>query len=186
MGPIIIVDLLMLVACCQGVKIIWDNDIEVDLNEIDDDSGRSGERRVPNWFFIFPGTKWCGAGNIADNDADLGTERDTDKCCRTHDMCPDIIEGHATKYGLENPSFYTRLICDCDEDFYRCLKSVNTKTSTQVGHIYFTGLGTQCYKQEYPIAGCNKYTTFPRRKCLEYIYNKGMPKKYQWFDIRNF
>lgn len=63
--------------------------------------------------------------------------------------------GKASKSGI------FRLVCECDEAFYRCLKSVNTKTSTQIGHIYFTGLGTQCYKQEYPISGCNKYTTFP-------------------------
>jgi hypothetical protein len=56
----------------------------------------------------FQGTKWCGAGNIADDENDFGEFRDTDKCCRNHDLCPDIIEGHQTKYNLTNPSFFTR------------------------------------------------------------------------------
>lgn len=55
MGPLTVVQLLTVAWCCQAVKIVWDNDVEVDLNEIDDDFGRSGERKVPNWFFIFPG-----------------------------------------------------------------------------------------------------------------------------------
>lgn len=56
----------------------------------------------------FSGTKWCGVGNIASNDSDFGEQRDTDKCCRNHDFCPDIIEAHQVNHGLENPTFYTR------------------------------------------------------------------------------
>jgi len=47
--------ILLTVVYSSGYKITWDNDVDVDLNEIDDDLGRSGERRVPNWFFIYPG-----------------------------------------------------------------------------------------------------------------------------------
>lgn len=54
------------------------------------------------------GTKWCGAGNIAEGNDDFGIHRDTDKCCRNHDYCPDIIEGYQMRYNLTNPSFYTR------------------------------------------------------------------------------
>ncbi|XP_066254423.1 phospholipase A2-like [Euwallacea similis] len=183
----VITVLLAIISYSENHKIILDNEFEVDLNEINHELDKSdGEARVSNWFFIYPGTKWCGAGDIAENDEDLGTARNTDKCCRAHDKCSDIIEGHGVKYGLENPSFYTKLNCDCDDSFYKCLKSVNTKTSAQVGHIYFTGLGTQCFKEEYPIAGCNKYTSFPHKKCLEYIFNRGMDKRYQWFDVPNF
>ncbi|XP_050297042.1 phospholipase A2-like [Anthonomus grandis grandis] len=180
-----ILNIYFLTKIATGYRIVWDNDVEVDLNEIDEDL-RSAERRIPNWFFIFPGTKWCGAGNIAANDTDLGLHRDTDKCCRTHDKCPDIIEGYQTKYGLENPSFYTRLNCACDKEFYKCLKSVGSKSSKQVGFIYFTGLGTKCYRLEHPIVNCQKFALFPRRKCIEYILNENQPKKYQWFDVPNF
>ncbi|XP_049819242.1 phospholipase A2-like [Aethina tumida] len=173
------------VVSVQCYKIVWDNSVDFDFNNFDD-SNRLGEVRMPNWFFIYPGTKWCGAGNIADNNSDLGLHRDTDKCCRTHDMCPDIIGGHQTKYNLTNPSFYTRLNCDCDKEFYKCLKSVNSRVSTQIGHIYFTALGTQCYENQYPVQECSKYTYFPKRKCVQYEYNKEAKKVYQWFDVPNF
>ncbi|KAJ8910827.1 hypothetical protein NQ315_015562 [Exocentrus adspersus] len=168
-----------------GVQIIWDNSVDFDFNDFDALS-RNEEVQMPNRFFIYPGTKWCGAGNIAENDNDFGTHRDTDKCCRNHDFCPDIIEGYQTKYNLTNPSFYTRLNCDCDQQFYQCLKTVSTAVSSQVGHLYFTVLGTECYKDEYPINGCEKYTYFPRKKCLEYTYDKTKDKVHQWFDVPNF
>ncbi|KAJ8981285.1 hypothetical protein NQ317_004021 [Molorchus minor] len=157
---ILILIFLYILGNVKSFQIVWDNSVDFDFNDVDIHS-RSEEVRMPNSFFIYPGTKWCGAGNIADNDSDFGPQRDTDKCCRNHDFCPDIIEGYQTKYNLTNPSFYTRLKCDCDVDFYKCLKSVNTATSKQVGHIYFTALGTKCYKEDYPISGCNKYTYFP-------------------------
>lgn len=31
---------------------------------------------------VFPGTKWCGTGDIARNYHDLGEEKDMDRCCR--------------------------------------------------------------------------------------------------------
>lgn len=56
---------------------------------------------------IFPGTKWCGPGNNADNDSDLGHFEETDKCCRAHDYC-DGIESGGMKYGLKNDSPYSK------------------------------------------------------------------------------
>lgn len=49
-----------------------------------------------------PGTKWCGPGNTAANYDDLGRERETDKCCREHDHCDDIMEAHSSIHGLPN------------------------------------------------------------------------------------
>ena len=57
---------------------------------------------------IFPGTKWCGPGNIAENIDDLGEEVETDTCCREHDHCPKSIPGRSTKFGLRNRSFFTK------------------------------------------------------------------------------
>ncbi|CAH1366566.1 hypothetical protein MTP99_007880 [Tenebrio molitor] len=169
----------------EPVRIIWDNSVDFDSIE-DEDFSRSDQVRMPNWFFIYPGTKWCGAGNIADDENDFGEFRDTDKCCRNHDLCPDIIEGHQTKYNLTNPSFFTRLNCDCDEEFHKCLKSVNSRVSTQIGQIYFTALGTQCYRKDYPIASCKKYSYLPRKKCKEYELDKTKDKVYEWFDVPNY
>lgn len=62
----------------------------------------------PSIFFIILGTKWCGPGDVADNEDDLGVQSDTDSCCRMHDQCDDYIGGYQTKYNLTNPSFYSR------------------------------------------------------------------------------
>lgn len=56
---------------------------------------------------IFPGTKWCGPGNSADSEDDLGEFEETDKCCYKHDHC-DGIEAGGEKYGLKNDSPYTK------------------------------------------------------------------------------
>nr|XP_015833910.1 PREDICTED: phospholipase A2A isoform X1 [Tribolium castaneum] len=167
------------------VQIIWDNNVDFDSVEVEE-LGRSDQVRMPNWFFIFPGTKWCGAGNIAEDENDFGEFRDTDKCCRNHDLCPDIIEGYQSKHNLTNPSFFTRLNCECDEEFHKCLKSVNSRVSTQIGQIYFTALGTQCYREDYPIVSCKKYSYLPRRKCKEYELDESKDKVYEWFDVPNY
>ncbi|CAH0547823.1 unnamed protein product [Brassicogethes aeneus] len=135
---------------------------------------------------MFVGTKWCGVGNIAEGDDDYGVHRQTDKCCRNHDLCPDIIEAYQSKYNLTNPYFYSKLNCACDKEFYKCLKSINTNSATQVGHLYFTVLGTQCYANTYPVKECRKYTYFPKKKCIEYLLDDTQDQGYQWFDLPNF
>ncbi|KAI8442043.1 hypothetical protein MSG28_005683 [Choristoneura fumiferana] len=105
---------------------------------------------------IYPGTKWCGAGNVADSYDDLGSSRETDKCCRAHDFCPDVISAGETKYGLTNSAFYSRLSCECDEEFRRCLRTASTKTAKQIGTIYFNALRTQCFREDYPVVGCTR------------------------------
>ncbi|KAG7188454.1 hypothetical protein KM043_008094 [Ampulex compressa] len=131
---------------------------------------------------IFPGTKWCGSGSIAANQSDLGKFSETDSCCRTHDMCPDVIETGQSKHGLTNPSFYTRLDCSCDEKFYDCLHRSEDGAGTSVGFFYFNVLDTQCFREDYPIVGCKRATVYPRR-CLEYELDESQPKRYQWFDV---
>ncbi|XP_077484680.1 uncharacterized protein LOC144094633 isoform X2 [Amblyomma americanum] len=56
---------------------------------------------------IYPGTKWCGAGNIAKNYSDLGMARSVDMCCRDHDHSQDNIPAFGTSHGIENSRFYT-------------------------------------------------------------------------------
>lgn len=60
-----------------------------------------------------------------------------------------------------NTAHNCRLACDCDMKFYQCLKEVDSIPSNQVGQIYFSGLGTQCYREDYPTTGCRTYTHFP-------------------------
>ncbi|XP_067134511.1 phospholipase A2-like [Centruroides vittatus] len=136
-------------------------------------------------FLIFPGTKWCGAGNIADDYEDLGSSREADKCCRVHDHCNVSISGFGEDYQLKNKDFYTKSHCDCDDTFYSCLSHANTSTSKTVGNTFFNYLQIECFKEEYPIVKCLK-TSRIRRRCLKYLLNKRKPKKYQFFDAKPF
>nr|XP_014282570.1 phospholipase A2-like [Halyomorpha halys] len=134
------------------------------------------------------GTKWCGSGNSAVSYNDLGKQKATDSCCREHDHCPDVIEAGKTGHGLSNPSVYTRLHCDCDKKFLNCLRrsAITEKTSNIVGLLYFDALHTQCYREDYPVIGCVKYSSVPRR-CQEYAFNRTASKKeWHWFDVPLF
>ncbi|XP_014363156.2 phospholipase A2-like [Papilio machaon] len=135
---------------------------------------------------IFPGTKWCGSGNIAEGYDDLGKDNKTDACCRQHDFCPDIIPAGETKYNLTNESFFTRLHCSCDETFRKCLRTVNSVTSLKIGMTYFNAIGTKCYRKDYPVTGCKTRGGWLGSKCVEYIYDIDGEMKYQWFDVPNY
>nr|XP_018903539.1 PREDICTED: phospholipase A2-like isoform X2 [Bemisia tabaci] len=138
---------------------------------------------------IYPGTKWCGPGAVADHYEDLGPEVQTDACCRDHDHCPDIIESGQSKHNLTNYSFYTKLNCECDDVFLKCLKSVDEKeerTARGVGHLYFDMLDTKCFKEEYPVIRCKKYDVGGSKRCSEYEYDRTSPKRYQWFDVPRY
>ena len=54
-----------------------------------------------------PGTKWCGKGDSAEHEDDLGIYAREDSCCRTHDRCKRfIISGQKqTFYTLSNDSY---------------------------------------------------------------------------------
>lgn len=56
---------------------------------------------------IFPGTKWCGPGDKANDYDDLGILKETDMCCRDHDFCDSMPAG-TSKYGLTNNTPFTK------------------------------------------------------------------------------
>jgi hypothetical protein len=58
--------------------------------------------------FSVAGTKWCGNSDIAKTYFDLGREKEVDKCCRTHDLCPVKVQPYRTRYNLTNEHFYTK------------------------------------------------------------------------------
>jgi len=60
------------------------------------------------WCWWNLGTKWCGAGDIAAHVWDLGTHHKTDRCCREHDFCFDVMPPRTCKYGLCNNSLFTK------------------------------------------------------------------------------
>ncbi|XP_038214166.1 phospholipase A2-like [Zerene cesonia] len=135
---------------------------------------------------IYPGTKWCGAGNIADGYDDLGTEEEADFCCREHDNCPDVILAGESKYNLTNNAFYSRLSCQCDLTFRKCLHDAQTKTAQKIGLVYFDVLGTKCFREDFPTTGCKRRSGWLKKKCVEYLYDETAPKRYQWFDVPNY
>lgn len=153
---------------------------------------------------IFPGTKWCGRGNIAKNYDDLGPFAATDSCCRTHDQCPEGIAVGETFKNLTNNGAGTMSACHCDETFRQCLKDSKTAASEVVAHMFFNLIGMQCFKEEYPIIKCREYSSplsdnpayamlFPStwyrqtlgRQCKVYDLNTTQEKQAQIFDEDN-
>ncbi|GFS57439.1 phospholipase A2 [Nephila pilipes] len=133
--------------------------------------------------FIFPGTNYCGPGNIAENYYDLGTFNETDACCREHDYCDDIIRPGRTKHNLINPFGTTRLHCRCDQVLRECFRKVNSVVSNTVGYIFFSVLQTQCFDFDYPASGCLLWRRGSARMyCVKYKLDEDQPKKWQWFD----
>lgn len=163
----------------------WHIHIPEPSSPLKDSSGASylSEQRLN---LIFPGTKWCGSGDIAENYDDLGPSESTDKCCREHDMCKDVIESGKSAHGLTNDGYYTKLNCECDEKFLKCLRSDSSQTSHIIGVIYFDTLNTQCFKEEHPILKCSTYYKWPKSRCKEYKLDKTSLKKYQYFDVPLF
>nr|P0DKU2.1 RecName: Full=Phospholipase A2 phospholipin; AltName: Full=Phosphatidylcholine 2-acylhydrolase; Contains: RecName: Full=Phospholipase A2 large subunit; Contains: RecName: Full=Phospholipase A2 small subunit; Flags: Precursor [Pandinus imperator] len=102
-------------------------------------------------FLMWECTKWCGPGNNAKCESDLGP-LEADKCCRTHDHCDYIASGE-TKYGITNYAFFTKLNCKCEEAFDRCLTEAynkeekeSAKSSTKrLQNFYFGTYSPECY-----------------------------------------
>ncbi|XP_008559023.1 phospholipase A2 [Microplitis demolitor] len=103
------------------------------------------KRSKPKVIGIFPGTKWCGPGNIAKHTNDFGPHRGTDQCCRNHDYCEPKIPKKDNRYGIENNGSLPILSCMCDLIFYNCLTTDNSATSRTVGSLYFNSLHGKCF-----------------------------------------
>lgn len=133
--------------------------------------------------FVYPGTLWCGEGDVAGKSTQLGRFAEADKCCRNHDQCHKYIEKGQKKYGLENTGMFTRSHCSCDGDFLKCLKISESAVAYQIGFTYFTVLGPQCFEKKKEIEGCD---TTVKSRCIKYNFKKKKEKKYQWFDNPTF
>lgn len=72
----------------------------------DEDIYRQALPPDPHQGLTAPGTKWCGPGNTAANYNELGTQRDTDICCRDHDNCDDIIPPQSSQHNLNNTDWF--------------------------------------------------------------------------------
>ena len=112
---------------------------------------------------IFPGTHWCGAGNIAYHPNSLGIYPGVDNCCRAHDLCPVRVEKFSMAYGLFNPRPFPIMHCGCDEAFRSCLKKEGSVKSQMVGQFYFDHLESPCFTFK-PGRSCAERTWFG--KCV--------------------
>ncbi|KAG5680711.1 hypothetical protein PVAND_010202 [Polypedilum vanderplanki] len=84
-------------------------------------------------------------GTIAKNYSDLGRHAEEDKCCRAHDNCyPQIGPGECLK-SICNKGTFTRLHCDCDEKFRRCLSTLNTDIGNTLGAAFFNAVQVTCF-----------------------------------------
>ncbi|KAI1890175.1 hypothetical protein AGOR_G00170980 [Albula goreensis] len=99
--------------------------------------------------FTYPGTLWCGAGNIADSYDHLGEFAETDKCCRVHDHCPYVIHPFSTKFGYTNFKWHSICHCDCDNALKACLRKVNDTSSRVVGQAFFNVIEVPCFEFAY-------------------------------------
>ncbi|KAL3856673.1 hypothetical protein ACJMK2_011401 [Sinanodonta woodiana] len=135
---------------------------------------------------IYPGTNWCGVGDVAKNATDYGTSVETDKCCQAHDGCEIFITARDTKYGLTNTALYTVSGCDCDQKFLDCMVNVTKSDTAQerdkssandFGKIFFNVINPQCLKEDFPIV-CTKYGWFGI--CIQYGQDTTQPKVWQF------
>ncbi|XP_075706967.1 protein PROCA1 [Rhinoderma darwinii] len=99
--------------------------------------------------FTYPGTLWCGAGNNAEKESDLGEHKETDSCCRTHDHCEHIIHPFTFSYGYRNFLWHTISHCQCDNKFKDCLRTVNDTASRVMGQAFFNVIQVQCFEFTY-------------------------------------
>jgi len=157
---------------------------------------------------IFPGTKWCGQGSVAEHYWDIGYHADADRCCRDHDLCLSrntFLGPGQCGNGLCNFSPVTRSPCECDKAFVKCLKSAKTRVANALGKVFFNVAGLTCYKFDYPIkrcveyvdvAGSLKFSSLPmwivqklqihpepqRPRCKNYELDFTKPKMWQFFE----
>ncbi|KAG7470619.1 hypothetical protein MATL_G00115830 [Megalops atlanticus] len=133
-------------------------------------SGETGQAlRRSKRGFTYPGTLWCGAGNIADNYDHLGEFAETDSCCRAHDHCPYVIHPFSSKYGYTNFKWHSICHCDCDNGLKECLRKVNDTASRVVGQAFFNVIEVPCFEfvyeeqcvERYWYGVCKRYDKVP-------------------------
>ncbi|KAL0127959.1 hypothetical protein PUN28_003309 [Cardiocondyla obscurior] len=137
---------------------------------------------------IFPGTRWCGDGDNARSEDELGYFSELDACCREHDNCQYNIIAGESKANLKNNGIFTKSACACDFKFHNCLKNVasnkviskiQSTVASQIGKTYFNMLQPQCFDCICPAKTCdpNKDET----KCMD-----NQCDKYQWISNEKF
>ncbi|XP_077485102.1 phospholipase A2-like [Amblyomma americanum] len=172
-GPRILRELKLLMTCASVLKVHFKSSTSpLDLDRL----------------LIFPGTRWCGRGNISGHKEDLGRFRGTDMCCREHDLVVDFIEPLSKKHGIKNMRLWPMTNCEDDQRFYNCLLGDGSDSSLMsacVGTIYFDVLSAQCFKKTYPTTCVDFKTTVLRTTCRKFKIDTSRPT-WQTFNQNNF
>lgn len=104
---------------------------------------------------------YCGPGN----DGELNTLfPEVDACCRDHDYCPDGISAFTwlSEYQKQYPGLpykhrlFTSLSCECDVNFFNCLKTTNSWLAEVMLGAYSI-VQSSCFAYDYKIVKCSKY-----------------------------
>ncbi|XP_055913587.1 acidic phospholipase A2 PA4 [Eupeodes corollae] len=136
----------------------------LELEHVCKDAGSYGSTFRGGLGFIYPGTKWCGPGTAAVDYNELGLHAEEDRCCRDHDLCPNVLNAGECRRGLCNTGSFTRSHCDCDARLRRCLQGLNTETANTLGAIFYNVVQVTCFQERSPCsshqrAGYNKTTS---------------------------
>ncbi|EDV34633.1 uncharacterized protein Dana_GF20851, isoform A [Drosophila ananassae] len=132
----------------------------MELEEVCRRQGSYGHEFRGGLGFIYPGTKWCGPGTAATSYDDLGAHAREDRCCREHDMCPDVLNVGECRRGLCNRGTFTRSHCDCDARFRRCLQAANTETANTLGAIFYNVVQVTCFQERSPCSAHQRFEDF--------------------------
>ncbi|XP_077260986.1 phospholipase A2 isoform X1 [Temnothorax americanus] len=144
-----VIQRMVLGADPRKVRQISSN-LVADLEETCKASRNKGKNQAPGSGLIYPGTKWCGPGNVANAYDNLGQHSAEDACCREHDHCPYTIAPQQCIHGICNNSPFTRSHCDCDAKFRRCLQNLNTEVANTLGALFFNVIQVTCFKERRP------------------------------------
>ncbi|CAN7939125.1 unnamed protein product, partial [Ixodes hexagonus] len=132
---------------------------------------------------MYPGTNWCGAGNMANNYDDLGPHRDTDMCCRDHDHATDSIASQQTEHGVTNGMFYTIA------KYAEVAKKVGTLLNKAKYTIFPTGTMGRCGASRIVINGvsngvsnqpCLQWTNDTLRRKVWKLYKPDTSEPKKW------
>lgn len=117
----------------------------------------SYQRFFGNKIGIF--TNYCGPGNVH-TETVCGIFNGVDECCRAHDSCDHLIVAKSDfkQYPKlpEKQLYFTSLSCDCDAEFYNCLKRTNSIFGDLILSIYSVAQ-MSCFQRDYKAERCTKY-----------------------------
>ncbi|XP_071944519.1 uncharacterized protein [Antedon mediterranea] len=134
----------------EGFPMINDGKTPITIKEVASIHVENEISFNPMFGGIYPGTLWCGVGNIADDVyTRLGVHAKADECCRSHDLCKPTIRKFQSRYQLYNPTLLRMSHCSCDREFYNCLKRAQTDAAADIGDLFFNTLRLKCFEYDF-------------------------------------